>query len=119
MTNTMKRLAGILSLAVIILLSACTKVGSSLNGTKWTAAEAGAIYNLSFSANEFMLYEEVRDQAVYGDYVYDAPVVTLVTKKRIDSSGKELVGGGSISGRVNGQTLTLSNGYSSITFIKK
>ena len=115
----MKRLAYLSLLVLSLLTSACTKEAASIAGTTWTGAELHEIYKLTFSTNEFTFSEEVSNDVFYGDYVYEAPEVTMILKRRIDPNGKEWTGGGIITGRVKGKTLTITVNSSSITLIKK
>ena len=115
----MKRIALLLLSIGLLLLTGCSKELVSLEDTKWTGAETGAVYTLVFTPNEFILAEDVSRIVITGDYVYESPNITLVAKVLLYPDGSAVKGGGVFKGKVEGKKLTLTVKETSITMIKK
>ncbi len=103
----MKRIVLLIGIALIVCgLSSCTKA-NALSGTKWLGGADGDSVELLFTETDFDLKSLSRNEVIQGSYVYEAPNVTCIVTRCIDSSGKVYSAGGSFTGVVNGKVLTL------------
>lgn len=92
---------------IVCGLSSCTKA-IVLAGTKWIGGAVGEPVELRFTETDYELKAVSSNLTFLGNYVYEAPNVTFIVTRSIDSSGKVYYAGGSFTGVINGKVLTLS-----------
>lgn len=103
----MKRIALFIGIVLIACgLSSCTKE-NVLSGTKWVGGADGEPIELRFTETDYELKAVSSNLTLLGSYVYEAPNVTFIATRSIDSSGKVYYAGGSFTGVVDGKVLTL------------
>ena len=115
----MKRIVLLIGIVLIVYgLSSCTKE-NVLSGTKWLGGADGISAELRFTETEFELNAIALNEYILGSYVYEAPNITFIATKWIDSSGIVRYADGSFTGVVDGKTLTANMEGAIVKFIKQ